>query len=105
MSLVTLKVLLVSKGLTKQLQFPYQEPIQSGLKEIEEKDAIRNFQPPVSGELIMEIFNLSPSREVGIIKDAIKDAILDGEIHNDFDEAYNFMLKKAEELGLQKKNQ
>ena len=78
--------------------------VRQKLKEIEEKDAIRNFQPPVSGELIMETFGLPPSREVGIIKDAIKDAILDGEIHNDYHEAYNFMLKKAEELGMERKN-
>jgi poly(A) polymerase len=75
------------------------------LKEIEEKDAIRNFQPPVSGEIIMDTFGLPPCREVGIIKDAIKDAILDGEIRNNFDEASRFMLKKAEELGLEKKSQ
>lgn len=68
--------------------------------EIEAKDAIRNFQPPVSGELIMETFNLKPSREVGIIKEAIKNAILDGEIKNDFKEAYDFMITKASELGL-----
>jgi len=76
--------------------------VREKLKEIEEKDAVRNFQPPVDGELIMKTFNLSPCREVGLIKDAIKDAILDGDIHNDFEEAYAFMLKKAEELGLKK---
>ncbi|TKG96091.1 HD domain-containing protein [Puteibacter caeruleilacunae] len=74
--------------------------VRKKLKEIEEKDAVRNFQPPVSGELIMETFNLSPCREVGTIKDAIKDAILDGIISNNFDEAYQLMLKKGQELGL-----
>lgn len=77
--------------------------VREKLKEIEEKDAIRNFEPPVKGELIMETFELQPGREVGIIKDAIKDAILDGIIHNNFDEAFKFMLQKATELGLTRK--
>lgn len=74
--------------------------VRQKLKELEERDAIRNFQPPVSGELIIECFQLKPSREIGIIKMAIKDAILDGEIRNDFDEAFEFMKTKGEELGL-----
>ena len=74
--------------------------VREKLKEIEEKDAIRNFQPPVDGELIMETFNLSPCKEVGLIKDAIKDAILDGEIHNNFEEAFAFMMEKAKDMGL-----
>jgi poly(A) polymerase len=77
--------------------------VREKLKEIEEKDAIRNFEPPVKGELIMKIFGLQPCREVGIIKDAIKDAILDGIIRNDFDEAYALMMEKAKELGLSEK--
>ena len=76
--------------------------VRQKVKEVEERDHVRNFQPPISGELIMETFNLKPCREIGTIKDAIKEAILEGEISNDYDEAYNFMLKKAAAIGLKK---
>ncbi len=76
------------------------EVVRQKLKEIEQKDHIRNFQPPVSGEIIMETFALKPCREIGDIKSAIKEAILDGVIRNDYDKAYEFMLKKGEEMGL-----
>ena len=75
--------------------------VRQKLKDIEEKDAIRNFQPPVSGELIMETFGLSPCKEVGIIKNEIKESIIEGEIKNNFDEAYALMLKIGKELGLE----
>ena len=74
--------------------------VRQKLKELEERDHIRNFQPPVSGEAIMELFGLGPCREVGLIKSAIKDAILDGIIANNHDEAFQFMLEAAKKLGL-----
>ncbi len=77
--------------------------VREKLVEIEEKDRIRNFQPPIDGEFIMKTFDLQPCREVGIIKNAIKDAILDGVIGNNYDQAYDLMLKKASELGLKLK--
>lgn len=77
--------------------------VRQKLKEIEEKDAVRNFQPPVTGEMIMETFDINPCKEVGIIKTAIKDAILDGIIHNNYEEAYKLMLDKGKELNLKPK--
>jgi poly(A) polymerase len=74
--------------------------VRQKLIEIEEKDKIRNFQPPIDGEFIMKVFDLKPCREVGVIKNTIKDAILDGVIGNNFSEAYNLMVEKAAELGI-----
>jgi putative nucleotidyltransferase with HDIG domain len=74
--------------------------VKQKIKEVEERDHIRNWQPPIDGELIMKTFNIKPSREVGMIKDRINDAILDGEIKNDYDEAFALMMKLGKEMNL-----
>jgi len=76
------------------------EEVRSKIKEVEERDRVRNFQPPVSGEVIIKAFNLKPCREIGQIKEAIKEAILEGQIPNEYKACYDFMLVKGIDLGL-----
>ena len=77
--------------------------VEKNIAEVEERDRIRNWQPPISGDDIMKLFGIGPSREIGTIKTALKDAILDGHVNNEYDDAYNFVLEKGKELGLQQK--
>ncbi|KGL60588.1 MULTISPECIES: CCA tRNA nucleotidyltransferase [unclassified Polaribacter] len=76
------------------------ELVRIKIKEVEERDKVRNFQPPVTGEEIMKAFDLKPCREIGQIKEAIKEAILDGEIPNEHEASYSFMIEKGKQLGL-----
>lgn len=74
--------------------------VRQKMKEVEERDNIRNFKNPITGELIMEYFNITPGKEIGLLKEAVKKAILDGEIENGYDAAFEYMKVKAAELGL-----
>ncbi|RZK20321.1 MAG: HD domain-containing protein [Pedobacter sp.] len=76
------------------------ELVKIKLKDVEERDQLRNWQPPITGNNIMETFGLDAGKEVGLIKNAIREAILEGEIKNDYDEAYHFMLNQAKQMGL-----
>jgi poly(A) polymerase len=92
---------ITTKNSRKQEKFKKNfEYVAVKIKEVEEKDQVRNFQPPISGEEIMEMFNLKPGREIGILKEKVKEAILEGEIGNDSQEARNFVIAEAEKLGL-----
>ena len=75
--------------------------VREKIKEVEERDRVRNFQPPVTGKIIMNHFNLRPCKEIGMIKEAIKEAILEGEIPNEFNAAFALMIKKGIEIGLE----
>lgn len=92
---------ITTKNYGKQERFRKNfEYVQQKIKDVEEKDHVRNFQPPISGEEIMEMFGLKPGREIGILKEKVKEAILDGEIENDPAQARNFVIAEAEKIGL-----
>ena len=74
--------------------------VRKKLQEVEEKDSIRNFQPPIDGLEIMQLFNIQAGREIGVLKNALKDAILDGEVKNNREEALKFIIKKGKEINL-----
>ena len=92
---------ITTKNNTKQNKFKKNyEYVAEKIKQVEEKDKVRNFQPPITGEEIMALFNLKPSREIGILKEKVKEAILEGEIENNHEQAKNFVIQEATKLGL-----
>ena len=99
--MILCKADITSKNALKVEHFRQQyEELRRKLVEVEEKDAVRNFKNPITGEIVMEKYHLPPCNTIGVIKEAVKEAILDGVIPNDFNAAYAFMEKKAAELGL-----
>lgn len=104
--LITLcKADITTKNERKQKRFKQNfELVEQKIKDVEERDRVRNFQPPITGEQIMEMFDLSPCKEVGIIKNAIKEAILEGEVENNYDSAFNYVVDLGKKLNLELKN-
>jgi len=93
---------ITTKNLKKSLIYQNNfKIVRKKIIDVEERDNIRNFQPPISGEIIMKYFKIKPCKEIGLIKDKIKNAILDGDIKNDYEEAHNLMVKIGNSLGLQ----
>ena len=92
---------ITTKNTQKQEKFKKNfEYVAQKIKEVEEKDHIRNFQPPITGEEIMEMFNLAPGREIGILKERVKEAILEGNIPNEKEAAREFVLQEAKKMKL-----
>jgi len=104
--LITLcKADITTKNERKQKRFKQNfELVEQKIKDVEERDRVRNFQPPITGEQVMEMFDLKPCKEVGIIKNAIKEAILEGEVENNYDSAYNYVVELGKKLNLELKN-
>lgn len=92
---------ITTKNSIKQKRFKKNfEYVAQKIKEVEEKDHVRNFQPPISGEEIMQMFNIQPGKEIGILKEQLKEAILEGEVANEKEAAKAFIIKKAQDMGL-----
>lgn len=92
---------ITTKNPKKQKKFKKNfEYVAEKIKEVEEKDQVRNFQPPISGEEIMDLFKIQPGREIGILKEKVKEAILEGQISNNHNDAKQFVISEAEKLGL-----
>ena len=96
---------ITTKNERKQKRFKQNfELVEQKIKDVEERDRVRNFQPPITGEQIMEMFDLKPCKEIGILKSAIKEAILEGEVENNYNSAYNYVVELGKSLNLELKN-
>ena len=104
--LITLcKADITTKNEKKQRRFKQNfEVVEQKIKDVEERDHLRNFQPPISGEQIMELFDIKPGKEIGILKNAIKEAILEGEVENNYNSALEFVINRGKDLNLEPKN-